>query len=214
MNISRNSSKRLPGSCRLALPLSLITASIGVVAQSLDSHVHGEAELNVVMNEQQLQVEFISPAMNLLGFERAPSSDEETGVLNEVIDDLLKGRWLLGDAMTGCEVTTMAFEAPEYDNASHEHDEHEHDEHEHEEHEHEEHEHGDANHDHEGEEAVAHADFRVEYLYECTAMPAREITVSAFDNYSGIEKITVQWVTESEQGYAELTPENPILSLQ
>ena len=37
------------------------------------SHVHGNAELNVVLMEKQLQVEFVSPAINLLGFERPPS---------------------------------------------------------------------------------------------------------------------------------------------
>ena len=192
----------------------LLTGSQCAMAQGLDSHVHGEAELNVVVADQQLQAEFISPAMNLLGFERAPSSDEETELLNSVITKLLTdGSWLIGDALANCETSTLAFEGPEFEDASHNHDHEHEDDHDHE-HE-DDHEHDDDHdHDHEGEEAHGHADFRVQYLYDCAESPAQDIRLAAFDNYSGIEEIKVQWIVGRQQGFAELTANNPTLNLE
>ncbi len=183
----------------------LLAGSQLVMAQGLDSHVHSEAKLNVVVADQQLQAEFISPAMNLLGFERAPNSDEETDLLNSVITDLLTdGSWLLGDAMANCEASTLVFEGPEFEDAAHDHDDHE-DDHDY---EHED------NYDHESEKAHGHADFRVEYLYECSGSPAQEIRLAAFENYSGIEEIRVQWVVGRQQGFAELNASSPMLNLK
>jgi len=195
-----------------ATPL-LLAGSQSVMAQGLDSHVHGEAELNMVVADLQLQAEFISPAMNLLGFERAPNSDEETELFNSVITKLLTdGSWLIGDALANCEASTLAFEAPEFEDADHDHDDHEHeDDHDHE-HD-DDHDHDD-DHGHEGEEAHGHADFRVQYLYDCSESPAQEIRLAAFDSYSGIEKITVQWIVGRQQGFAELTANNPTLNLE
>ncbi|MCG8415474.1 MAG: DUF2796 domain-containing protein, partial [Pseudomonadales bacterium] len=82
--------------------------------------------------------------------------------------------------------------------------------HEHEEDEHEDHD----DHDHEGEGADSHADFRAQYLYDCPSTPAQEFRLAAFDNYPGIEEITVQWVVGRQQGFAELTASNPILNLE
>ena len=59
-----------------------------VIAQELGSHVHGLTELNVVIVNQNVQIEFISPAINLLGFERASNSPEENKLFNEVLEDL------------------------------------------------------------------------------------------------------------------------------
>ncbi len=191
--------------------LSLSAGSGSVFAQGLDSHVHGAAELNIAISGQQLQVEFVSPAMNLLGFERAPNSDEETELLNSIINQLLDGgEWLLGNTFASCEASTQEFEGPVFEAASHDHE----DEHDHEHEDEHDHEHEDEHdHEHDGE-AVAHADFRVQYLYDCPAAPAREFRVTAFDLYSGIEEITVQWIAERQQGLAELTANNSVLVLE
>ena len=62
-------------------------------------------------------------------------------------------------------MSTPVFEAPEF--ASHEMSEgHEEHEHEHEEHEHENHEH----------ETGDHADFRVQYLFDCRSAPPSNLT--------------------------------------
>lgn len=173
----------------------LMAGCESVLAQGLDSHVHGNAELNVVLMGQQLQVEFFSPAINLLGFERAPGNDEETALLNGAITQLLDGGWLIGDSLANCQLSTQAFEAPVYEEQSHDHDE----------------EHDHASHAGGGD---AHSNFRVQYLYDCPTSPARQLRIIAFDFYSGIETLTVQWIAERQQGYTQLTANNPVLVLE
>ena len=170
-----------------------------VIAQELGGHVHGLTELNVVIANQNVQIEFISPAINLLGFERASNSPEENKLFNEVLEDLQAAEWLLGDQLRDCQMSTPVFEAPEF--GSHEMSEgHEEHEHEHDEHEHEDHETGD------------HADFRVQYLFDCRSAPPSNFTVTAFDRFVGIEEISVRWIVGRQQGVSNLTPSNATLS--
>ena len=175
-----------------------------VIAQELGSHVHGLTELNLVIANQNAQIEFISPAINLLGFERASNSPEENKLFNEVLEDLQTAEWLLGDQLRDCQMSTPVFEAPEF--GSHEmsegHEEHEHEDHEHEDHEHEDHEH----------ETGDHADFRVQYLFDCRSAPPSNFTVTAFDRFVGIEEISVRWIVGRKQGVSNLTPSNATLS--
>ena len=186
-----------------ALLLISIAGSSRTLAQSADSHVHGNAELNVVLMGQQLQVEFVSPAINLLGFERPPNTDEETATLNNTIEQLQRGGWLIEAFPTTCQLSTEEFEAPVYD----EHESSEHD-----------HEHESSEHDHEHESsdhhAEAHSNFRVTYLYDCDSAPRKQLKMLAFDHYSGIETLTVQWIANQKQGYARLNRDNPVLNLE
>ena len=186
-----------------ALMLILIAGSSRALAQGADSHVHGNAELNVVLMGQQLQVEFVSPAINLLGFERPPNTDEETATLNNTIEQLQRGGWLIEAFPTTCQLSTEEFEAPVYD----EHESSEHD-----------HEHESSEHDHEHEtsehNAEAHSNFRVTYLYDCDSAPRKQLKMLAFDHYSGIETLTVQWIADQKQGYARLNKDNPVLDLE
>ena len=182
--------------------LLFVVGSSNANAQSADSHVHGNAELNVVLMGQQLQVEFVSPAINLIGFERPPNTDAETATLNNTIEQLQRGGWLIEAISTACQLSTEEFEAPVYD----EHDSSEHD-HEHEsEHDHE--------HDSSEYDAEAHSNFRVRYLYNCDSAPRKQLEVLAFDHYSGIETLTVQWIADQKQGYARLNRDNPVLNLE
>ena len=193
-----------------ALLLISIAGSSRTLAQSADSHVHGNAELNVVLMGQQLQVEFVSPAINLIGFEHPPNTDEETATLNNTIEQLQRGGWLIEAFPTTCQLSTEEFEAPVYD-------EHERSEHDHESSEHD-HEHERSEHDHEHEssehDAEPHSNFRVTYLYDCDSAPRKQLEVLAFDHYSGIETLTVQWIADQKQGYARLNRDNPVLNLE
>ena len=177
-----------------ALLLISIAGSSRTLAQSADSHVHGNAELNVVLMGQQLQVEFVSPAINLLGFERPPNTDEETATLNNTIEQLQRGGWLIEAISTACQLSTEEFEAPFY----------------------EERESNKHNHEHESSkhEAEAHSHFRVRYLYDCDAAIKQQLRILAFDHYSGIETLTVQWIANQMQGYTQLSKDSPVLYLE
>ena len=193
--------KRLLAASGILLGLTAMPLQKSVIAQELGSHVHGLTELNLVITNQNVQIEFISPAINLLGFERASNSPEENKLFNEVLEDLQAAEWLLSDQLEDCQMSTPVFEAPEF--GSHEMSEgHEEHEHEHDEHEHEDHEH----------ETGDHADFRVQYLFDCQSAPPSNFTVTAFDRFVGIEEISVRWIVGRQQGVSNLTPSNATLS--
>ena len=193
--------KRLLAASGILLGLTAMPLQKSVIAQELGSHVHGLTELNLVIANQNVQIEFISPAINLLGFERASNSPEENKLFNEVLEDLQAAEWLLSDQLEDCQMSTPVLEAPEF--GSHEmsegHEEHEHEEHEH---EHEDHEH----------ETGDHADFQVQYLFDCRSAPPSNFTVTAFDRFVGIEEISVRWIVGRQQGVSNLTPSNATLS--
>ena len=195
--------KRLLAASGILLGLTAMPLQKSVIAQELGSHVHGLTELNLVIANQNVQIEFISPAINLLGFERASNSPEENKLFNEVLEDLQAAEWLLSDQLEDCQMSTPVFEAPEF--GSHEmsegHEEHEH--------EHEEHEHAHEDHEH---ETGDHADFRIQYLFDCRSAPPSNFTVTAFDRFVGIEEISVRWIVGRQQGVSNLTPSNATLS--
>ena len=167
-----------------------------VIAQETGSHVHGLTELNIVIVNRDLQIEFVSPAINLLGFERESTSPEETELLNEVVSKLQTAEWLLGNTLDSCQMSTPVFEAPSF--AGHEgHEEHE----------------GHEGHEGHEDEFETHADFRVQYLFNCLSAPPAEIVVTAFDHFNGIEQISARWIVGRQQGLSQLTRENTLLSL-
>ena len=156
-----------------------------VIAQETGSHVHGLTELNIVVVNRDLQIEFVSPAINLLGFERESTSPEETELLNEVVSKLQTAEWLLGNTLDSCQMSTPVFEAPSFGG-------------------HEEHEDHEGHEDHE-DEFETHADFRVQYLFNCLSAPPAEIVVTAFDHFNGIEEISARWIVGRQQGLSQLT---------
>ena len=164
-----------------------------VIAQETGSHVHGLTELNIVVVNRDLQIEFVSPAINLLGFERESTSPEETELLNEVVSKLQTAEWLLGNTLDSCQMSTPVFEAPSFGG-------------------HEEHE-GHEGHEGHEDEFETHADFRVQYLFNCLSAPPAEIVVTAFDHFNGIEEISARWIVGRQQGLSQLTRGNTLLSL-
>jgi len=195
--------------CSVTTGISFMVATMAS-AQSLDSHEHGASELNVARLGNVLQVEFISPAFNLLGFERAPATEQERAQVAALTTQLDSSAWLFGDALAACTMEVVMLETPAY--SDHEVEDMHHDAHEDESHEAHGHEEGlDAHHD---DQAGSHADVHIEYRFDCpTALPAN-LEILAFEQFPGIEEITVQWITEQNQGMAELTASNTLLRLR
>ena len=181
-----------------------------------DSHVHGIAALNLVLEGQEVHIELDSPAANIVGFEHAPSSEADRAALDEAVATLEDGdRLFKFNADAGCRMDTAQVVSELLDEeqearAAGKAGEHEH-EHEHEKeegHEHEEHEDDDAHegeHDHEGE-GETHSDIEATYHFECnTPGKLTRLTVELFEAFPGMEELKVQYVIESKQGAAELT---------
>lgn len=69
----------------LALPL-LLNFNI---SNALKTHEHGHSTINLVAEGNQLSIEFESPAVNLIGFEHKPETDDQQAAIDKGIARLL-----------------------------------------------------------------------------------------------------------------------------
>ena len=139
-------------------------------------HVHGVAELGVVVEGSTLGVTFEAPLADVIGFEHAPENDEQIASIRRAAETLENaGNLFMPAGAANCSVSSQSIDAPDYflqTAAGHEegddHDhagEHDHDDgHDHDEavahsdDDHDEHDHDDHDHDHDHDESVAHED--------------------------------------------------------
>ena len=173
-----------------------------------DAHVHGHAQLNLVVSGQTLQVELETPSNNLLGFEHQARSEQDKKTLQQalaVLNDPAK--WLRPDAAASCKLQDIDIESAllesdhhddEHEHEKHaKHDDHDHDKHvkhdDHDDHDHDKHEKHDDHddhddhdkhakhddHDHEGhDDDEMHSEFDITLSFAC-ANPGRLKSVDA-----------------------------------
>ncbi len=197
---------------------SLFFFALPALAQTtrqLDSHNHGEAELNVVIEGNQVSLALLSPAANLVGFEHAAKNTEQQEKIDSAKEMLADAAAVFQfPAAAQCAVDTSSVHWTLEEGSEHkEHDEHdEHDEHkEHDEHEeHDEHK----EHDEHDEHESTHSEYEAEYLFTCAdATQIDSIEVKLFEQFPLFEKIRVQGVSGDKQFLEELTASNSTIKV-
>jgi hypothetical protein len=172
------------------------------------AHVHGIAALNLALEGNEVWIELDSPAANIVGFEHAPSSEDDHAALDRAVATLNDGDRLFDfNDEAGCRMATASVTSELLHEENEEHEGHADAEAEALGREEEE------GHKHEGEhEGEAHSDIEAAYHFECDA-PGKltSLTVELFEAFSGMEKLNVQYVIESEQGAAELTAKDHVI---
>lgn len=184
--------------------VAILVATGVAVAQTEDAgqrkhgaHVHGIAHMSIAAEGPRILVELTSPAASLIGFERAPRTDDERATLA-----LAKENLMAGDAMirfnteAACRLENAEIDAA-FAEAGHGHS------------------HGHT-HDHthdNGTDDDAHADFHVSYSFECDRPDdLGSAALGLFAGFPALERVLVQYVTDEGQGGAELTPRQPVMS--
>lgn len=194
----------------LALPFTLLPLAIAYAADptvehgSLGAHEHGTARLNAVLDEQTLELELDSPAMNLVGFEHPASSDADKAAVAQVrqlLEQPLSLFALPGAAK--CIVARQSLNSPLFgdkpdaDEADDDHDEDAHD-----------HDAPGAEHHHEHSEIHAH------YQFQCDntdALQNLDLT-RLFKTFPATHKVQVQLITPNGQQGLDATPDNSVLT--
>ena len=172
------------------------------------AHLHGIGKLNIALDGNDLMLELMSPAANIVGFEHEPENEEQTRAVQEATEVLQNGEKLF--AMTSKAQCSLHDAHVEGDLIHEDGDEHEAHHHEHkDEHKASHHEHEDTHSDdHHANEGV-HSDFKVTYHFECN-QPERlkSLEVLLFEYFPGLEELEVQLLTSKVQTAVELTPKN------
>ena len=191
----------------IALVCSSMIARAGEehAPQQHTAHVHGKATLNLVVEEHTLYLEFDSPAANITGYERAPSSTAESDGLDKAINTLKDGALLFRfDDDAKCRMVAAEVNSGLLDDAS----EHHHDTISDNHHPSSDH----AAHDAHTNTHGGHANFTAFYQFTC-AEPGRiaHMSVLIFDLFPAIEQIQLQYVNGSKQGIAGVTAGAPVV---
>ena len=80
--------------------LTIIGLCLGLSAAKADSyrhheaHEHGAASLNIAIEGHDLYIEFSSPAINIVGFEHHPRTQQEKAAISEALKKLEQGQRL------------------------------------------------------------------------------------------------------------------------
>lgn len=161
-----------------------------------EAHVHGTAELNLVLSKNELQVEFHSPAVNIVGFEHAPASEADNAKI-EKVKSLVKNSdsIILITPENTCTTKEPAKIELSFEEQAHEEAEHHHD--------------GGDEEEHEG-----HSEIAIEYTFTCKdGMVPQSIKVSAFKQFPSLNEVNAQVVVDAGQTARNLTPKDDVINL-
>ncbi len=162
---------------------------------SLGKHEHGVAQLNVALDGKTLELELDSPAMNLVGFEHAASTDADKAAVAKARAQLEKPLELFALPVTaGCSVASQELRSPLFGDKAPAHAHKEKAGHEH--------EHG-------------HADIHAHYQLSCEKPELLKLLTLAefFKRFPAAQKIQVQLIGPDGQKGADLAPASAELKL-
>lgn len=184
-------------------------AAAGSTQRDLGAHEHGHGVLEVVADGDELVIALRIPAVNAVGFEHAPSTEQQHRRVEETIARFRLGeRLFVTTRAAGCRLEDAHVELA---GISEEHDE-DHGDEEHEKGGHEEHAHGSHASDEHAEEG--HSELLAEYHFRCADAGRLEaIEVRVFDALDDVEELHARVVNGTFQGAAELTGGNTRLKL-
>ncbi|KHF24896.1 DUF2796 domain-containing protein [Solemya velum gill symbiont] len=149
------------------------------------AHVHGEAQLLIAVDSHHLDIEFSSPAMNLVGFEYQPQNNSQLEAVKSAIDILNQPDQLFILPIDAeCEALSLNVESPFSG--------------------HEEHAHGEE----------THSDFAAHYHFQCANMSQlKRIEINIFKQFPATDVIEVQSISRQGQQKRDLTPEHNSVEL-
>ena len=195
----------------------ILSAMISVAAaeetRQVDKHEHGVGELNIAIEGSSINLEFMIPGADIVGFEYKAKSDEDISLVNTALtkfDDFSNIFTIPNAANCNLVEAEIAINQgddhdDEHDHEEHEeHDEHDHDEHEeHDEHEHEEH----------GEET--HNEFVAHYSFTCgNVKEIDRINFTYFTTFPNSGELEIQFVSEMGSTSFEVEGDEPFINLK
>ena len=192
----------------------MLAAPTALYAASLDAHVHGVGELTIAIEGKSLEVQFASPAMNLVGFEHKATTAEQIATVKKVETQLNESDALFVITGNACkpakaviDVSSLKGDGDSHSDEKHGHEKHKHDHGHAHNHAHDQH--------HEAEPDDSHSEITAHYQFECKNETAvSSIAVQLFQRFPQIEKINAMWVTPTTQGAETLTAKQTVIEFR
>ena len=195
----------------------ILSAMISVAAaeetRQVDKHEHGVGELNIAIEGSSINLEFMIPGADIVGFEYKAKSDEDISLVNTALtkfDDFNNIFKIPNTANCNLVEAEIAINQGDDHDDEHDHEEHEeHDEHEHEEHE----EHDEHEHEEHGEET--HNEFVAHYSFTCgNVKEIDRINFTYFTTFPNSGELEIQFVSEMGSTSFEVEGDEPFINLK
>lgn len=157
------------------------------------AHVHGEAELLIALEGNTLEIEFLSPAMNIVGFEHQPANQVQSDAIESALVTMKDhSRMFSFPAAAQCSPVSLEVVSPFVERDEHTH----------------------ADEDTHHHEEETHGDFSAHYRFHCARMSRLDsIVIGIFKQFPGTGIIKVQSISNRGQQSMELNPEHNTLGL-
>ncbi len=162
-----------------------------------EAHVHGIGRLNVALEGNQLAIELISPAANIVGFEHEPENKAQEKAISDATVALKDAAQVFALAPeAGCQLAKVDVATAMLDEEHHEE-------------KHETESQGQGSHGHEEHDEERHSEFHVTYEFQCLK-PAelKFVDVLLFQRFPGTEELEAQVIGPDRQMARELTPDS------
>lgn len=196
---------------KYSFTLLLLTTTVAVFAKDViiqhDAHEHGVAEMNIVWEKEDLNIELLSPAFNITGFENKAANHEQEEAIAKIEKKLNLPSELFSFKDDACKVLKAEIKSPFEEHTDHE---------KHEEKGHDEHAMHDNHDDHDEHESSTHSEYEISYQFSCPNSKP-ELTIAAvnvFKHFPNMEKIIVQWLSATQQSSAILTKKSNTITLK
>jgi len=165
----------------LLLPLALLAGtSTATASENPDAHQHGHAELSFAVDGIKVEVMFVSPAYNVVGFEHEARTETQSRALKEA------QAWFAGTPLINTPDNTCTVISSDVHHSGREH----------------EHERGEDGH---GNHGTSHSAYEVIQTLECTSVQdATTLTTPLTAHFERLEHLDVQWAGAMSQGATRL----------
>ena len=155
------------------------------------AHEHGSARLMLAIEGNELEMELISPAMNLVGFEHQPANPQQRKAVYQAIDTLKAAdRLFILPKPATCTLQKVEVETGlAADGHGHGHDENR-------------------------QGKASHAEFHAHYHFRCNNIAElKQIDVQLFSHFPATHELDVEMITGSGQKAVELNHDHHKLTL-
>ena len=206
---------------------ALVTVSVAEETRQVDKHEHGVGELNIAVEGNSIDLEFMIPGADIVGFEYKAKSEADIALVNDALIKFDEFNNIFSIPSTSnCNLVEADISINQGDNHKdeHNHDEHDdHDEHE-DEHDHDDHDEHEDEHDHDdhGEhddhdehDEEAHNEFVAHYSFNCGNIKEIDrISFPYFTTFPNSGELEVQFVSEIGSTSFEVEGDEPFIDLK
>jgi len=157
------------------------------------AHEHGTANMQLVMMENQVLIEVVSPLFNMLGFEHLANNKQQQKIIAKQLKLIEQAELIALDSKAECSLESKIVQHP----FAKSHDSHGH-------------------HEHNNHDESKHRDITFEYHFHCK-QPANLKQVNTdklFKAWPNLHKLRVEWIYHNHQSAIDLAPTTPLLNFE